>query len=1044
MITISPSLAETDAIPNNSRSISRSSFGTDTRIGYDIADYNQDEPYIHVAKNGYIYVAWEDFREGNWDIFFSRSVDGGVNWDLNLPVQDGTVQGTYQRSPAIVTDSSNFLYMVYEENRNGDWDIYFTKSPDNGDTWSTQTPVNSINDIENTFQFNPSIAIDKLNNLYVAWTSNTTTSWDIYISRSTDYGATWSAPIKANDDTGSKEPEAPSVSIDADGANNVYVVWEDNREGTNDIYFSYSNNSLESFTSNIKVNDGLRGSSKTVTAKHPEIKVNSRGDIYVVWDEEWNSLYNIYFSKSLNHGISFDIDVRINGVVDECFPGPWPSLDLDNKGNMYVTWIDRRNNNHTYFAGSTDGGLSFFDNTQVDDTDETPVPKAPQLTYSQLEKSRPNIAVSNDGSEVYIVWSDFRNDQLPSNEISENSDIYFDKTSTYADRKPSSPMLGYNLIGSTYVELKWSINSDPDFSEYLLYTSTQPNFDISSKTYLDSVFERSSTSYNLTGLSPTTTYYYKLRVQDINGKWNDTNELKITTIENEAPLIALVEPDGVNDMTDANYYIRWIDSDPDDNATIRLYYDTNAIEGGEVYIDTVPQGEDSVDNTYYWNTTNISNGEYFIKAVIVDPVGQMYSAYSSGRLKIHHGELIPPEIVLTGPEDEEVNVSVSTEIFVVFNEPLDITTITSTNFYVLDSSMNNVGGNLSYDNTSNKVMFSPNEKLNYEEPYRVILTTGIRDQAENALESGLSWTFTTEIKIAQRSVVLGLIRDKADNSIIPNVQLSFQGVDPDDHNIETELKYSTITDNSGSYEIEVMYGVYRVTITAKDYQILVVHVNLSTNLKNLDFHLTKPVITRYEWEDEDGDEDVLVDEVVEFNAEGFDYENDTLLFVWNFGDGSSNERGEKVTHKFSKAGEYEITLTVTDLNGGNTTITTNIKVEEPSVLGIDFILLMLFITILIIIVIVLGLYTRKLKKDRKKREEQAFKKKEKRVPLMEEEEEEEDILASEEEEDDLPPVKPKGKGKAKPKAKTKPKAKKAVKKQKIKKKVKVAKRKSKK
>ena len=99
---------------------SRSTFGTDIRIGNDTADYEQQEPEIEVAGNGNIYVVWEDFREGNWDIFFSRSITNGINWKINLPVIDNNPIGSYQRDPTLAINPNNFLYLAYEENRNGD------------------------------------------------------------------------------------------------------------------------------------------------------------------------------------------------------------------------------------------------------------------------------------------------------------------------------------------------------------------------------------------------------------------------------------------------------------------------------------------------------------------------------------------------------------------------------------------------------------------------------------------------------------------------------------------------------------------------------------------------------------------------------------------------------------------------------------------------------------------------------------------------------------------------------------------------------------
>lgn len=54
---------------------------------------------------------------------------------------------------------------------------------------------------------------------------------------------------------------------------------------------------------------------------------------------------------------------------------------------------------------------------------------------------------------------------------------------------------------------------------------------------------------------------------------------------------------------------------------------------------------------------------------------------------------------------------------------------------------------------------------------------------------------------------------------------------------------------------------------------------------------------------------------VQFSSAGtFDPDGDVLSFVWNFGDGSSSNEPNP-THVYTARGKYEITLTVTDING---------------------------------------------------------------------------------------------------------------------------------
>ncbi|MCK5559989.1 MAG: Ig-like domain-containing protein [Thermoplasmata archaeon] len=975
-----------DKLDNDSARTTRANFGTDKQIGYDPADYDQQEPSVAVAGNGVIYVVWEDYRDGNWDIFFAKSADNGANWHLNEVVDCNSPQDSYQRNPAIAIDSNNYIYLAFEENDNGDWDIYYTKSMDGGATWSTQQPVHAIQDPAGTRQHNPSVSIDTEDNIYIVWSANTTTSWDIYLTNSINSGQSWSEQVKVNDDFGSLEPRAPSPSIDIDGSDNLYIVWEDWRQGNNDTYFTNSSDGGNTFNTNIQVNDGVRDSTKKVNTNHPKVQVNSRGDVYVVWEEERNSIYNVYFTKSLNHGQSFNDDVMVNSVIDKCYPGPSPSLALDNKGNIYVTWIDGRDDNHTYFAVSNNGGKSFVDNTQVDDTAKTPIPKAPQRTYSQLEKARPDIAVSSDDNRIYIVWADFRNDQLPSNEISENSDIYFDKIKTYSDGAPESVILSYGTVGSNYVELKWTLNLAPDFNSYLLYGSTQSNFNINLDTFVTEITERSTVNFNLTSLAPTTTYYYKMRVNDNQANYNDSNEVKVTTLPNDPPLIALNQPDGVDDIADTQYLINWVDSDPDDNATIELYYDQNAIEGGEIFITSVPQGEDSFIDYYFWNTTGIPNGQYFIKAVIIDSVDQTYTDYSSGRVRIHHGELIPPEVITTIPLDESMDVSVTTEISVIFNEEIDASTLNAENFYIFDSNSNKLKGSYTYENSSYKAIFTPSEILEYNENYTATITTGIKDIAGNALESSNSWWFITEPLVLKTSIIKGRIFDRSTGDIIPNAKLTFKGINPENLSEATGMKYQTISEEGGNYELEVAYGTYEVTVKATDYQTIEgLIINLTINLKSQNFYLTAPVITEFSWTDSDGDDKITVDEELKFTSNAIDYENDTLLFVWSFGDGSANAVGESVTHKYKKSGDYQVTLIVTDLNGGNTTNTTTIHVESQE-FSVEYYIIIIFI-IVIILVVLIFLYVRRKMKVREAREREAFRMVKFERALSEEEEE---------------------------------------------------------
>jgi len=96
----------------------------------------------------------------------------------------------------------------------------------------------------------------------------------------------------------------------------------------------------------------------------------------------------------------------------------------------------------------------------------------------------------------------------------------------------------------------------------------------------------------------------------------------VTVAINTPPSITVIQPDGVEDIADSGFIIRWSDADPDDNAAISLYYDTDGSGADGILIvsglSEDPDGEG--DDEYVWHTAGIAEGEYYVYAVIDDGV----------------------------------------------------------------------------------------------------------------------------------------------------------------------------------------------------------------------------------------------------------------------------------------------------------------------------------------------------------------------------------------------------------------------------------------
>ena len=100
------------------------------------------------------------------------------------------------------------------------------------------------------------------NNLYMVWSANgiTTklnTGYDVYFSRSTDGGSTWSAARVLNDNTTNMTSDQYYPSITVSSTGRVIISWWDRRNDSlnnkSDIYLTYSDDGGQSFAADIKV-----------------------------------------------------------------------------------------------------------------------------------------------------------------------------------------------------------------------------------------------------------------------------------------------------------------------------------------------------------------------------------------------------------------------------------------------------------------------------------------------------------------------------------------------------------------------------------------------------------------------------------------------------------------------------------------------------------------------------------------------------------------------------------------------------------------------
>jgi hypothetical protein len=365
---------------------------------------SQCAPKILCSDDGILYVTWIDTRDGDYNIYFSRSEDGGRTWLApNVRISDTPI-GTYGGLGPTTIDESGILFTAWtilNKYRRADKHILFAKSLDRGDTW---TPDVQVDDGTRSSKSSPVVCVGSNGHIYVVWEDyRPYDDSDIYFARSTDGGETWTDPnIRVNDDPSSYQ-HCPSMVIDPWG--DLYVTYDCQADGVySRIYLVKSSDGGETWSKpHIQVDDNRPGDHYL-----PELAVDQGGTIYASWS--WRGGDHILFAKSSDGGEFWSRpSIRIDYAPDYYFWNDHSSIAVDEAGNVYVTW-EAWNSGDSYpdvfFGMSTDGGQTWT-NPSVRVNDET-------LNTQYL----PTLAVDGHWN-AYIAWTDSRND---------GGDIYFSRT----------------------------------------------------------------------------------------------------------------------------------------------------------------------------------------------------------------------------------------------------------------------------------------------------------------------------------------------------------------------------------------------------------------------------------------------------------------------------------------------------------------------------------------------------------------------------------------------------------------------------------------
>ncbi len=204
---------------------------------------------VAVGLDGEVYVSWLDGTTNDDIVRFDKSTDGGNSFGIDKTISQGTspvipISSSGITFPSIATDISNGpgrgnIYVAFCDSRNGDPDIFLSRSTNRGLNWSTPLRVNDDAVGNGKLQCWPWIGVNDSGKIVINFfdSRNTTSNTVVesYIAYSSDGGISFANYKVSTQPTPTVQPNSDVRFGDYIGVDyyrdRVVPVWTDERSG---------------------------------------------------------------------------------------------------------------------------------------------------------------------------------------------------------------------------------------------------------------------------------------------------------------------------------------------------------------------------------------------------------------------------------------------------------------------------------------------------------------------------------------------------------------------------------------------------------------------------------------------------------------------------------------------------------------------------------------------------------------------------------------------------------------------------------------------
>ncbi|MBU1044052.1 MAG: hypothetical protein KJ915_06600 [Candidatus Omnitrophica bacterium] len=250
--------------------------------------------------------------------------------------------------------------------------------------------------------------------VFIAWEQRSSTGiWDIYCVKSNDFGKTFSAPMRVNPDAAGAEQRSPSIALD--GLNNAYISWQQKAvSGDWDIYIAKINSDETFFSTSKRIYADYNSTDQILPSITVGPALQSDGlswtqepsTVYAVWVESNGTASSVRYTRTTAaYNDAWDVFVSNSIRIDtaraqQCKD---PIIKLDASARTFVAWRgDNANGTSSIYFDRANKNI--LDGKELFSTDIT-------VSNSTSAGAKPELEVSADGNNVYLLWKERLSDQ---------------------------------------------------------------------------------------------------------------------------------------------------------------------------------------------------------------------------------------------------------------------------------------------------------------------------------------------------------------------------------------------------------------------------------------------------------------------------------------------------------------------------------------------------------------------------------------------------------------------------------------------------------